>query len=118
KAPQGLGYAPLLFLNGSALWMVDPSTEQARAVTRGDYQVRQFAISPDMRAVAFTTAKSQDDLWGRSLYLVRLDDLDNPDADPIPLWSDLAEIHDIAWYADRELVAIAQGPDGLGVFMI
>ena len=110
-----LGYAPLLFLNGSDLWMVDPAKEQARSITRG-YGVRQFALSPDMKAAAFTSSKNADDLWGRSVYLVRLDNLD---ADPVPVWSDMAEIHDIAWYGDRELVAIAQATTGgLGVYRV
>ena len=55
-----VGYAPVLFLNGTDLYMIEPNM-QVRAVTRG-YGVRQFALSPDMRTVAFTSAKAPSDL--------------------------------------------------------
>lgn len=110
-----LGYAPVLFLNGSDLFMVQPNG-QSLALTHG-YGVRQFALSPDMRTVVFSSAKNSTDIWASSLYRLQINGEDG--SAPAPLWADVQEIHDIAWYGDREIVAIAQDNHSrLGIFRV
>jgi hypothetical protein len=68
--------------------------------------------------VAYTTAKSAHEVWGSSLYLVDLEKLDSA---PEPFWAGAADlqVNDIAWYSDRELLAIAgTGSDGFGIYKL
>lgn len=114
-AQVAIGYAPVPFLNGNDLYAVEPNG-QSRALTQG-YNVRQFALSPDMRTVAFTSARSSGDIWASFLYVVHIDG-DAVDK-PQPMWTSASEIHDIAWYSDRVLLVIgATGQEGLGIFNI
>lgn len=111
------GYAPVLFLNGTRLWVARPSGE-VQGVTPQGYVVRQFALSPDMRLVAFTTAKDANDAWGRKLYVA---DLDRPGSTPVELWPGAVDlqVNDIAWYGDRDLIAIAETlSEGFGLYKL
>jgi hypothetical protein len=111
-------YSPVLFLNGTGLSAVAPGGERQWDIARGGYIVRQFALSPDMRTVAFTSSRNPDDLWAGHIYLSRIDP--SGSSTPTPLWMDEGlEIRDVAWYGDRELLAIAQSrKDGFGIFRI
>ncbi|MEO6458123.1 MAG: zf-HC2 domain-containing protein, partial [Chloroflexia bacterium] len=107
-------YGRVLFLNGTDLWSVGGDGEPSQPVTRG-YGVRQFALSDDLRSVAIATNLSGD-LWARHLYLSR--SVDSVFAEPVLLWS-AVDIHDIAWYGDRQLLAIAtSAEEGFGIYNI
>lgn len=102
-----------LFLNGSDLWAVDTATKWARSITSG-YGVRSFAASPDLQQVAFLSAHNSTDPWASSLYLAPI----NPTSyvEPSLVWA-AKEIHDIAWYSDRALLAVAKDLNGvLGLY--
>jgi len=105
----------VLFLNGTDLWSVGADGQAAQPVTRG-YGVRQFALSVDLRSVAFIATNVSGDLWARHLYLSR--SVDGIFAEPVSLWSAI-DIHDIAWYGDRQLLAIATSvEEGFGIYNI
>jgi hypothetical protein len=109
------GYNFVLFLNGTDLWMVGLDGVGARPVTRG-YMVRSFAKSPDLHYVAFTTTADPNLMWGRHLYLAQLEPT-NP-ASPTLLWSN-ADVYDLAWYSERELLAIASSEEsGPGIYRL
>ncbi len=109
------GYNSVLFLNGTDLWMVGLNGEGARPVTRG-YGVRAYAKSPDTYWAAFTATANPALIWGEQLYLAPLEPTDP--ANPMLLWSG-ADIYDIAWYSDRELLAIARTGDvGFGLYRL
>lgn len=111
------GYGPVLFLNGDDLWAVDQATGRTYAITQGGFKVRQFALSPDMKSVAFISAKTGNDTWAKTLYVVDL--AANSSESPVLLWDDIDDIHDLAWYSDHLLVTIARTPrDGLGIFTV
>ncbi len=107
--------APVLFLNGSDLWMARMNG-QSQAVSPGVHAVRQFALAADSRTVAFIGAKESLDLWPRYLYVADLEDA-TPAGSRL-LWTSALEIHDIAWYSDRVVIAIAKTASGLGVYRI
>ena len=108
----------VLFLNGSDLWLANAAGSQnAYRVTRG-YSVRQFAQSPDLASVAFAAAdpNNENDPWARSIYLARISS-SGPVA-PIALLSNM-EVHDLAWYSDHELLALARSDNGgLAIYKI
>jgi hypothetical protein len=103
----------VLFLNGTDLWLASASGSQAAyKVTRG-HRVLQFAQSPDMNRVAFAAADSQDESnpWADTVYLARVS-ADGPLV-PVSLLSGM-EVHDIAWYGDHDLLALARSDIGKG----
>ncbi|MDQ3705549.1 MAG: zf-HC2 domain-containing protein [Chloroflexota bacterium] len=109
----------VLFLNGGDLWSVS-ATEPAdpMSVWKGynSRWTRQFALSPDGRTVAFATTDSSLDLWANELNLAQLDATGSSVAQPSLSG---AEIHDIAWYSDRELLALADvEASGLGIYRL
>ncbi len=104
-----------LFLNGPDLYLVSMDG-RARAVTNGGFNVRQFALSPDMHKVVFTSAQTRTDVWPKQLYLSNLDS-DAPDASQ-PLWTNAIEIHDVVWYNDWVLLALAKTSEGSGLYRI
>ena len=108
-------FSRVLFLNGSDLWSVGSNGQPAQPVTRG-YGVRQFAPSTDLRSVAFTASSFSGDLWGRHLYLSHGEA--GIFSEPVLIWSAI-DIHDIAWYGDRQLLAIATSAElGFGIYSI
>ena len=111
------GSDPVLFLYGPDLWMVDAVTHETHAITHGGFVVRQFTLSPDMRTVAFTSAKNPGDVWANSLYIAHVDG--SGDETPTLLWANTDELHDIAWYNNREILAIGKARNSsYGVFRI
>ena len=117
-AAPATGYGPTLFLNGTRLYSLSPDG-RTNPLTPPNLGVRHFVLSPDMRTVAFTTAKNPADAWARSLYLVDLNDDGSPNS-PAVLWDQgIAKIHDVVWYSDRTLIAIGQEQDQpLGIYRI
>lgn len=107
---------PVLFLNGADLYTVSMNGQQSRAVTNGGYNVRQFVLSPDMRYIALTSAQKASDLWAMKLYVADLER--EPGDSPQLLWDNAIEIHDVAWYSDRVLLALAKGVQGPGLYRI
>jgi hypothetical protein len=109
----------VLFLNGGDLWSVSATGQPNPLALWKGYNTRwtrQFALSPDGRTVAFATTNASLDLWANELHLTRLDT-----TSPSNVQSLLsgAEIHDIAWYSDRELLVIANiGASGLGIYRL
>src|SRR5207248_502508 len=114
----GTSFDGVLFLNGTDLWLANAQGNQnAYRVTRG-YRVRQFAQSPDLASVAFAAAdpNNDNDPWARSIYLTRISS--SGPATPIALLSGM-EVHDLAWYSDRELLALARSGNGsLAIYKI
>ncbi|HKP51669.1 MAG TPA: zf-HC2 domain-containing protein [Chloroflexia bacterium] len=111
------GYGPVLFLNGSDLWSVNSDRSGARPLTRG-YVVRQFALSPDLRHVAFAATNDFSKPMVEANYLYIVDSESDGPVTPRLLVSDLT-IYDIAWYSDRELLAIGRSREGLfGVYVL
>lgn len=105
----------VLFLNGTDLWTVRSNGKGLQPITRG-YVVGAFALSPDLRSVAFTAKSSPTDVWSKHIYLSRIDS-DNPDTISL-LWSG-GQIHDVAWYSDRDLLVIGDtSQDGLGIYRL
>lgn len=109
----------VLFLNGGDLWSVSatgPGNPMALWKGYNTRWTRQFALSPDGHTVAFGTTNATLDPWANELNLAQLDGTGSNQAQPILSG---AEIHDIAWYADRELLAIADLADsGLGIYRL
>ncbi len=107
--------AQVLFLNGTDLWAVGTDGQAKQPVTRG-YGVRQFALSADLRSVAFIATSLSSDLWARHLYLSHSEA--GVFSEPVAIWSAM-DIHDIAWYGDRQLLAIAtSAEEGFGIYSI
>ncbi|HEX8227758.1 MAG TPA: zf-HC2 domain-containing protein, partial [Chloroflexia bacterium] len=109
----------VLFLNGGDLWSVS-ATEPANPVSvwkgYNSRWTRQFALSPDGHTVAFATTDASLDLWANELNLAQLDATGSSVAQPSLSG---AEIHDIAWYSDRELLALADvEATGLGIYRL
>jgi hypothetical protein len=112
------GYAPVPFLNGSDLWVMGREGS-ARQITWG-HAVRQFALSPDLRWVAYLAGTGRGDPYAQPRYLY-VADLENPGgAQPRLLWDGGgASFSDLAWYGDRELVVVATGEaDGLALYRV
>ncbi len=111
-------FGSVLFLNGADLWLAGGAGIGAFRVTTG-YKVRQFAQSPDLNTIAFTAnpeiesnsgdSKSRSDPWARGIYLTHISS--NGPATPALLLSNV-DVHDIAWYSDHELLALAQDTGG------
>jgi hypothetical protein len=110
------GYSPVLFLDGTDLMSVDATGKNPRRITQG-YGVRVFSLSPDLRQVAFTTTNEEQAPWGKNVYLAYLEA--GNFSSPRLLWASLV-IHDIAWYSDRVLLAIANSPasGGFGIYRL
>ncbi|HYP39469.1 MAG TPA: zf-HC2 domain-containing protein [Chloroflexia bacterium] len=110
------GYSPVLFLDGTDLMSVDATGKNRRRITQG-YGVRVFSLSPDLRQVAFTTTNEGQAPWGKNVYLASLES--GSYTSPRLLWTALV-IHDIAWYSDRVLLAIANSRDagGFGIYRL
>jgi hypothetical protein len=110
------GYSPVLFLDGTDLMSVDATGKNSMPITRG-YGVRVFSLSPDLRQVAFTTTNEGQAPWGKNVYLTSLEP--GGFSSPRLLWTALV-IHDIAWYSDRVLLAIANSHDsgGFGIYRL
>lgn len=105
----------VLFLNGTDLWSVDANGNNVEPLTRG-YVVADYALSPDMRTVAFTAKSSPSEVWSKYLYLSSIDA--SGQSSVSLLWTG-GEIHDIAWYGDHDLLAIANTPQGgLGIYRL
>ena len=113
------GFAPILFLNGTDLWTANPSGSGARPLTRG-YVVRQFALSSDLRRVAIAATNDFSKALVEAKYLYILDSQSDGPVTPSLLGSDLSVIYDIAWYGDRDLLAIGKQSDRgkLGLYRI
>jgi hypothetical protein len=118
---QRAGYSTfggVLFLNGTDLWLANAEGKQgAFKVTRG-FLVKQYAQSPDLNRIAFAAADPKDasSPWARAIYLTRISS-DGP-VTPLSLLSDM-EVHDIAWYSDHDLLALARSDnDGLALYKI
>jgi hypothetical protein len=107
----------VLFLNGGDLWSVDATGQgsNAKPVWQGNGKqwVRHFALSPDSRLVAFDTTDKSDDPWATTIFLTSLDA--SAGANPLSL-PGVVEVHDVAWYSDHELLAIAKTTSGLGIY--
>jgi len=110
EGPSGFG--PVLFLNGTDLWSVNTERPGASPVTRG-YVIRQFALSPDLRHIAFAATNdfSNPLVEAKYLYIVDHEGSNGP-VTPRLLVSDLT-IYDIAWYGDRDLLAIGRSREGV-----
>jgi hypothetical protein len=110
------GYSPILFLDGTDLMSVDATGKNPSRITRG-YGVRVFSLSPDLRQVAFTTTNEEQAPWGKNVYLAPVES--GSFSSPRLLWTTLV-IHDIAWYSDRVLLAIANSPGsgGFGIYRL
>lgn len=122
KVSLGAGQGRVLFLNGGDLYSVgvnvSGSASDARPVWRGygTRWARQFALSPDGRDVAYSTTATDESPWATDLSLGQVDA--SPAGTPQPLMAN-AEIHDIAWYSDRDLLALAKtASSGLGIYRI
>ncbi|HUP26908.1 MAG TPA: zf-HC2 domain-containing protein, partial [Chloroflexia bacterium] len=117
QATRSIDYEQVLFLNGTDLWSVDMEGRQSQPITKG-YYVRQFALSPDLRTVAFIATNKSSDIWAKYLYISYL--VAGTFTSPKAVWSGPElDIHDIAWYGDHRLLAIANSKlAGLGVFGI
>lgn len=122
KVSLGAGQGKALFLNGGDLYAVGTGSSSGSSDIQpvwrgyGAKWTRQFAISPDGRGVALSTTGNADDLWATDLSLAQMDA--SSEITPQPLMSD-AEIHDVAWYSDRDLLAIATTKgSGLGIYRI
>jgi hypothetical protein len=120
-APLGEGgaddpaFGGMLFLNGTDLWLTNVDRGGAMRVTISA-GVRRFAQSPDLSRVAYTSSDNDNDVWGTSLYLTRIS-ANGPEA-PTLLARGM-ELHDVAWYSDRTLVALARNAGGqLGLFKL
>jgi len=120
-------FGDVLFLNGTDLWLASEAGTGAYKVTRG-YPVRQFAESPDLRQIAFTTAgsnggdpnspaveKTANDPWARAVYLTYISP--NGPVAPAALMFNM-DVHDIAWYGDHDLLVLAQAASGLALYKI
>ncbi|MEA2575031.1 MAG: hypothetical protein QOH93_2329 [Chloroflexia bacterium] len=109
----------VLFLNGGDLWSVSAVGEaNPLAVWKGynSRWTRQFALSPDGRTVAFATTNASLDLWANELNLAQLDETGSS---KVQTALSGAEIHDIAWYSDHELLALADADaSGLGIYRL
>jgi hypothetical protein len=101
------GFAPVAFLNGTDLWVANASGAGARPLTRG-YVVRQFALSPDLRHIAFAATNDFSIPMAEAKYLYLADSESNGPVTPRLLGSELAVVYDIAWYGDRDLLAIGK----------
>ncbi|HEX9990453.1 MAG TPA: zf-HC2 domain-containing protein [Chloroflexia bacterium] len=110
------GYSPILFLDGTDLMSVDATGKNRTRITRG-YGVRVFSLSPDLRQVAFTTTNEEQAPWGKNVYVAPVES--GSFSSPRLLWTTLV-IHDITWYSDRVLLAIANSPDsgGFGIYRL
>jgi hypothetical protein len=112
-----LGYSPVLFLNGTDLWAANAGSSGARPLTRG-YVVRQYALSPDLRQVAFAATNDYNTPQADAKYLYVADSESDGLVEPLLLASNLV-VYDIAWYGDRELLAIARSQDGVfGIYRL
>lgn len=111
----------LLFLNGGDLWSVSASGSYSNpeAVWKGYNRtyVKQFAPSSNGSLVAFTTTSDNDNAhpFGQNIFVTDLSAASSNAATPL---MQNAEIHDIAWYSDQALLAIAKFPTGLGLYKI
>jgi anti-sigma factor RsiW len=116
EPPRQGGYSPVLFLDGTDLMSVDATGKNPMPITRG-YGVRVFSLSPDLRQVAFTTTNEGQAPWGKNVYLASLES--GGVSSPRLLWT-AQVIHDIAWYSDRVLLAIANSHDsgGFGIYRL
>jgi hypothetical protein len=121
-------FGGVLFLDGTDIWLSSTAaTGVSSRVTRG-YNVRQFAESPDLRKVAFTTVdagsagqssdsipENPNDPWAQAVYLTSISP--NGAMTPTPLMLNM-DVHDIAWYGDHDLLVLAQGAVGLALYKI
>ncbi len=113
-------YDQVFFLNGTDLWSLSASGKGATAITRG-YGVSAFATSPDLRQIALLTKKEPTDAWANHIYLAHTEP-DSTDSTRL-LWPGTSDgawkVHDTTWYSDRELLALAENPQGaLGLYAI
>lgn len=99
-------YGGVLFINQADLWLANAEGKGAFHITYGA-DVRQFAASPDMGWVAYVAADNgAKDVWGTHIYLAKISSNGYVPRTPLP--SDIEEAHDLAWYSDHELIAIAR----------
>jgi hypothetical protein len=107
-ASSASAYGGVLFLDGSDLMLANTTGAGAHRITSGA-GVKHFALSPDMSRVAFTASSDTRDIWGKDVYVASIG-TDGPAA-PMLLISGMSEVHDVAWYSDREVLFIARDAD-------
>jgi hypothetical protein len=112
------GYAPLLFINNTDLWIIDAEGSSG-PVTRG-YGVLAYSLSPDLRHVAFLASNDPDNPFPTARYLYLADLEAGASENPRLLWSgDKLEMFDLAWYGDKEIVVVATGDgDALALYKV
>jgi hypothetical protein len=112
------GYAPLLFINNTDLWIIDAEGNSG-PVTRG-YGVLAYSLAPDLRHVAFLASNDPGNPFPTARYLYLADLQAGASTNPRLLWSgDKLEMFDLAWYGDREIVVVATGEgDALALYKV
>jgi hypothetical protein len=106
-------FGGVLFLNGTDLYVTNVERGGVLRVTLGA-GVQQFAQSPDLSRVAYTSSANSSEVWGTMLYVTHISSA-GPET-PTLLGANM-EFQDIAWYSDRSLLVLARDAVGqLGLY--